>query len=214
VFYYKELLFEEDVVSEAEEVDINVGEPISEIGNSIIYTVRQYYDEERKNDKYAVPIVVYFNGKYIQPPHCIYGDNSQSAFEECEKSKEILLPSVQPGSILFEIHNGKQTNSINVIDNESFGYSDWTLFSGKISKQVNPLLLTDNHKIGTNKLAQIKEIPIVPEANSLLGMVDIDGDGMPEYIYEVSEYEGTSYEIFSNINGEWKVVYNGGYQGV
>ena len=213
IYLFKVLPAEEDVTV-VEEVDINVGETIPEIGNSIIYTVRQYYHEEEKNNKYAVPIVVYFNGKYIEPPHCNYTDNSEKAIEECKKSKEILFLSVQPGSRLFEIDKGIQTNSIYVSDYENFGYSDWTLFSGKISNKINPSLLTDNHKIGTNRLAQIIDTPILEENRSLLGIIDVDGDGMPEHIYEVSEYEGTSYEILSYINGEWKVVYNGGYQGV
>ena len=212
-----DLIIENDI-STLENIESTIGEPIPEIGNSIIYTVfNNYYASatgEDNNNYFAVPIVVYFNGKYLDPPHCRFYNSNSIEEEECEKSKELLFPSVQAGSRLFEIVNGIQTNSIYVSGYENFGYSDWTLFSGIISDDIKPLLLTDNHKIGRNRLAQISDTPVLEENRSLLGIIDIDGDGMPERIYEVSDYEGTSYEILSFINKEWKVVYNGGYQGV
>ena len=195
-------------------IDDFSGEPIPEIGNSIIYTVRLSPYGEYKDNKCAVPIAVYLDGKFIEPPHCYFGENNQNALDECERSKELLLTSVQPGTILFEIDNGKQTNSISVTGTENFGYSDWTLFSGRISNKVSPSILTDNHKIGTNRLGSIKNMPESQKDRKLIGIADIDGDGKSELIYECQEYEGESYQIFSHLNGEWKVVYSGGYQGV
>ena len=193
-----------------------IGEAIPSIGNSIIYTVYQGQEdiEEEKNKYYAVPIVVYNEGKYIDPPTCENWSSDQNALDECERSKELLLPSVQPGKILFEIENGKQTNSINVMDTKDFGYSDWTRFSGQISYKPNSSLLTDNHKIGTNRLATINNMPVIEKDNRLLDKADIDGDGKPELIYECQEYEGKIYKIYSYLNGKWKEVYEGGYQGV
>ena len=176
-----------------------IGEAIPSIGNSIIYTVYPGDEdiEEEKNKYYAVPIVVYNEGKYIDPPTCENGSSDQKALDQCERSKELLLPSVEPGSILFEIENGKQTNSINVIDTKEFGYSDWSRFSGQISNKPNSSLLTDKPKIGTNRLATINNMPVTEQDNRLLGKVDIDGDGKPELLYECQEYEGKYYKIYS-----------------
>lgn len=44
--------------------------------------------------------------------------------------------------------------------------------------------------------------------------LDIDGDGVPELIFQVGQYEGMDYQIWSRKGGQWKRVYQGGYVGV
>lgn len=44
--------------------------------------------------------------------------------------------------------------------------------------------------------------------------LDLDGDGVPELIFQVGQYEGVSYQIWTRKSGQWKRVYEGGYVGV
>lgn len=199
------------------------GEPIDNISNSILYTTYEGIEENEQNNVYAVPIVVFYNNKYLDPPTCEWGNNSQSAIKECERAKKILLPSVRPGSTLYVLDNGTKSYAINVIGTKEFGISDWTRYSAHIKVKPRGSILTDNPKIGTNKLYPIKDKPTLERRkdseggyyqDKLLAKVDIDGDGIPELIYECQDYEGTYYVIFSNKNGQWKKIYEGGYQGV
>ena len=200
-----------------------IGVPIDNVGNSILYTSYKGFEENEQNNTYAVPIVVFYNNKYLDPPTCEFGNNSQSAINECERAKKILLPSVISGSTLFVLDNGAKSYAITVIGTKKFGFSDWTRYSAHIKEKLNGLILTDNPKIGTNKLYPIKDKPTLERRkdseggyyqDKLLTKVDIDGDGMPELIYECQEYEGTFYIIYSITNGKWKKIYEGGYQGV
>lgn len=198
-----------------------VGETIKDIGNSILFTT--FEDIENNNKFIAVPIVVYINGKYQTPPTCEIGNNAQEAIVECEKAKKILLPSVNAGNILYILDNGQKSSTIEVLSTVLFGYSDWQTYSAQILEKPIHFILTDNPKIGTNKLSTIKNKPVLnkrkdAEGNilndKLLTKVDIDGDGMPELIYECSDYEGTFYQIYSYKNEKWNKVYEGGYQGL
>ena len=200
-----------------------IGEPIDNIGNSILYTSYEGFEVNEQNNTYAVPIVMFYNNKYLDPPTCEIGNNSQSAIDECQRAKKILLPSVRSGSTLFVLDNGAKSYAITVIGTKEFGFSDWTRYSAYIKDKPNESILTDNPKIGTNKLYPIKDKPILQKRkdseggyyqDKLLSKVDIDGDGMPELIYQCEEYEGTFYIIYSNKNGKWKKIYEGGYQGV
>ncbi len=200
-----------------------VGEPIENIGNSILYTIYSGVEQNETNEIYAVPIVVFYNNQYLDPPTCEVGSTEQKAIDDCEKAKEILLPSVHSGSTLFVLDNGKQSYDISVLDTKEFGYSDWLRYSAHISIKPKTSILTDNPKIGTNRLTTIKDRPTLsqrkdPEGNilndKLLSKVDINGDGMPELIYECSDYEGTFYQIYTYKNGSWTLAYEGGYQGV
>jgi len=200
-----------------------IGEPIDNVGNSILYTSYEGFEENEQNNAYAVPIVVFYNNKYLDPPTCEFGNNSQSAINDCKRAKKILLPSVRSGSTLFVLDNGAKSYAITVIGTKEFGFSDWTRYSAHIKEKLNGSILTDNPKIGTNKLYPIKDKPTLERRkdneggyyqDKLLTNVDIDGDGMPELIYECEEYEGTFYIIYSNKNGKWKKIYEGGYQGV
>ncbi|MET4731181.1 hypothetical protein ABIE09_005005 [Lysobacter enzymogenes] len=44
--------------------------------------------------------------------------------------------------------------------------------------------------------------------------LDLDGDSVPELIFQVGQYEGVNYQIWSRKSGQWKRVYQGGYVGV
>lgn len=44
--------------------------------------------------------------------------------------------------------------------------------------------------------------------------LDLDGDSVPELIFQVGQYEGVNYQIWSRKGGQWKPVYQGGYVGV
>lgn len=44
--------------------------------------------------------------------------------------------------------------------------------------------------------------------------LDLDGDGVPELIFQVGQYEGVSYQIWSRKGGQWTRAYEGGYVGV
>lgn len=136
-----------------------IGEPIDNIGNSILYTLYEGFEENEQNNTYAVPIVVFYNNKYIDPPACEFGNNSQSALIECERAKKILLPSVRSGSTLFVLDNGVKSYAITVIGTKKFGFSDWTRYSAHIKEKPKGSILTDNPKIGTNKLYPIKDKP-------------------------------------------------------
>jgi hypothetical protein len=203
--------------------DDKIGEPIDNIGNSILYTTYEGFEENEQYNTYAVPIVVFYNNKYLDPPTCEFGNNSPSAIYECERAQKILLPSVRSGSTLFVLDNGAKSYAITVIGTKKFGFSDWTRYSAHIKEKPNGSILTDNPKIGTNKLYPIKDKPTLERRkdgeggyfqDKLLTKVDVDGDGMPELIYECGDYEGTFYIIYSNKNGKWKKIYEGGYQGV
>jgi hypothetical protein len=199
---------------------------VEQLGNSIIYSVQKGISENDTEKVYAVPIVVYYNKKYIDPPFCEFGDPkylSKESITSCEKAEKILLPSVQPGNYLFELNNGKITRKTEVINTYQYGFSDWTTFSGQINSNTKSNLLTDNSKIGTNHLTINKDKPILekrinPEGgklnDKLIGQVDIDGDSKPELIYESSDYDGTFYQIYSYRKNKWKKVFEGGYQGV
>ncbi len=196
------------------------------IGNTIIYTVQNGINENETEKIYAVPIVVYYNKKYIDPPFCEFGNPkylSKESIISCEKAKKILLPSVQPGKYLFELNNGKITHKTKVIKTYQFGFSDWTTYSGQINSNTKSKLLTDNSKIGSNHLTINTDKPVLekrlnPEGeklnDKLIGQVDIDGDSKPELIYESMEYEGSYYQIYSKKNNKWINIFNGGYQGL
>ena len=52
------------------------------------------------------------------------------------------------------------------------------------------------------------------ESHRYFDRLDLDGDGLPELIFQVGQYEGVSYQIWSRKSGQWKAVYKGGYVGV
>lgn len=199
------------------------GEPIENVGNSVLFTSFNGLSEDDTGEVYAVPIVLYYRNQYIDPQACNLADGKQNSNEDCERLKKLLAPSVRPGSLLYVLDNGKKSHSIEVLDTKQFGYSDWTVYSAHIQQRPKSSIITNNSKLGTNKLATINDKPTLPKRkdpegyaleDKLLSKVDIDGDGKPELVYECGEYEGAFYQVYSNKNGNWEKVYEGGYQGL
>ena len=210
-----------DSVSSNPTIEDIIGEPIKDIGNSILFT--SFPGIEDDNEVIAVPIAIYFDGKYYTPPTCEDEFYQQKDVEECEEAKNILLPSVSSGEVLYLLNNGKKSDRIKVLGTKRFGYNSSKTYSALIKKKPEHYIITDNPKIGTNKLTTIKDRPTIPKRkdpedniiiDKLLTKVDIDGDGMPELIYECPTYDGLFYTIYSNLNGKWIKVYEGGYQGL
>lgn len=49
---------------------------------------------------------------------------------------------------------------------------------------------------------------------SLVDVADLDGDGAPEVVIEISRYEGIDYAIYGRRDGRWQLLFSGGYVGV
>lgn len=52
------------------------------------------------------------------------------------------------------------------------------------------------------------------ESPRFFDRLDLDGDGVPELIFQVGQYEGVDYQVWSRKGGQWKKAYQGGYVGV
>ena len=209
-------------------------EPVA-IGNSVIYILHngRGNEFEEGSNPIAVPIVLYHNGKYEAPAYCEYGATEKESIRNCEKAKKTLSPFVKAGKILFLLDKGKKSAELVVKKEIAYGLSDWSRPSGLLQKsEYRGKLLTNNSNIGTNKLVYTDDYPKLPKRKSqgfdengnpipgpdysdiLVDSVDINGDGRPELVYECEDYEGVYYVIFSKINGIWKKVYEGSYDGV
>lgn len=211
-----------DTTNAKEQNNESIGEPIENVGNSVIFTSFNGINDDT-SEIFAVPIVAYYQNKYLDPHACNLADGKNNSIEDCEKLKRILIPSVSSSAKLYVLDNGKKSYSIDVLDTKQFGFSDWTVYAAQIESKPKSSLITNNSKLGTNKLATITDRPTLPKRkdpegyaleDKLLSKVDIDGDGMPELVYECEEYEGTFYQVYSNKNGEWEKVFEGGYQGL
>jgi hypothetical protein len=193
----------------------SIKDTIYNVGNSILYTIINGFEANEIDKVFAVPIVVFYNNQYIDPPTCEFGANEKKAFNECVKSKNMLLPSVQKGKSLFVLRNGRQISQLKIIGTKKFGYSDWTRFSAELDSKPKSSLLTNNPKIGSYNLTEIKRNPQFKDNKmKFIESADINGDGLVELIYEYEEYEGVSYLIYAYKNNKWVKVYSGGYQGV
>lgn len=200
--------------------------------NSIIYVVKtlngyaNYWKEYGQEITVAIPIAIFTNGKYINPPYCEIGATSREAIIECRDAKKKLSPAVQPGSKLYILNNGIRESGIFVSEEINYGLSDWTRPSAILPYRPSHALLTNNPRIGVNQLVDLEKSdrPILPKrkkhtgsgyySDILLSKVDIDGDRIPELVYESKDWEGTFYVIYSKKNGRWKLVHEGGYDGV
>lgn len=200
------------------------GEPVTDIGNSLIFVTEvanEYSDNPGQVT--AVPILYYNKGIYQEIPRVMEYDPSDEDAEQNDKARRLLLPIIKPGNNLHALNNGAKENSHQILHVTKYGISDWQTFSAVLEDLPPNALLTDNEKLGTNQLGDIVKRPILkkrlsPEnyifEDKLLSKVDIDGDGFPELIYQNQEYEGVYYTVYSNKNGIWKKVYEGGYQGL
>lgn len=208
---------------------------INRAKDSIKYTILYYKQEscidcvssgniEQDTSDIALPIAVYSNGKFIDPPTCgPIISNQIEETKECNFSKKELVPLVLPGKKLFSIVNGYQSQTVSCIKYVEHGLSDWTRPSAIIQKNLKCDILTNNPYIGVVYFKDPK-LPLNPKPepnpyggllyNDLISKIDIDMDGYAEYIYKCEASEGYYFRIYSFKNNKWQMVYSGGYQGV
>lgn len=179
----------------------------------VLYTVEESY--ENKKDIFAIPFVIYKKGKYIDPPICISYEEEQSK-KECIKAKNVLLPFVKKGTLLYSFKVGKRLDIVHKIQSSEFYIC---IYSGKLKTKSSATILTNSSKIGTQVTKKIKTLPTLKETqfegvystHTLIGRIDIDGNGTAEMIYRCDANQAsTVYEIYSFKKNSWKLVYKGG----
>jgi hypothetical protein len=195
----------------------------SNFGNSIIYILEEPTDEEDVGigNSIAVPIVMYRNGKFEEPPYCCDFETKNN----CDKADKLLSPFVQPCSVLFPIIKKKKKEGLLVQKTVEYGW-ECTRSSGLVHYANKRIILTNNPSIGTNNTIELKpnDRPVLPNRKNVveggyfkdefIGMVDIDGDNNLELIYNCLEYEGHYFVIYSKRNNKWKKIYEGGGDGL
>lgn len=215
----------EDSLKDAKKKQLQLeGEPINDIGNSLIFVTEVANEySENPGQVTAIPILYYSNGKYEEIPRVMEYNPSPEDVQKSEKARRLLLPIIKSGNNLHALNNGVKENSYQILNVTKYGFSDWQTFSAILENLPPNSLLTNNEKLGTNQLGTILKKPVLkkrigPEniifEDKLLSKVDIDGDGFPELIYQNQEYEGVYYTVYSNKDGNWEKVYEGGYQGL
>jgi len=189
---------------------------------TLLFVIESGVEDEK--EIVAVPFVMYTKGKYEIPPTCEIGAIGTRAINECNKAKKIIKPLVQKGQLLYLVENGKQSGTARIIKTVEFGLSDWLSFSGALETKPLAKILTNNPALGLKTPKEItKASPTLKTrkdsegnilSDELFEKIDIDGDGIAEFIYRCNDFEGQFYEIYSFKNNAWKKVYSGGYQGV
>jgi hypothetical protein len=203
-----------------------------ELGNSIVYISRNtddcYFDEDLAVDlagrSILIPIVIYSDGKFIDPPMCNQMSDANEELQACDEMKRLFKYSIRKDDPIYRVSGGKKEGEFAVDRLVDYGMSDWTLPCPIISKVPIDFIYTDNKKMGTNSFYDLssEDHPKLELRfdcggqceDKLIDKVDIDGDGYLEFIYECSDYEGIFFQIFSKLNNQWKLVYSGGYDGL
>jgi hypothetical protein len=197
---------------------------------SIIFIASETYGNEIL--PVAVPIVIYKNGKYIQPPECVKNENGKFNNIECNNYNRLILPFIRKGATLFELNNGVQNSTFAVLKTSITGMGR-EIHCGVLNAKPSHTLLTNNPNIGILPLTtlDVTDRPILIKRkdcidygsatggnmyckDKLLTKVDIDGDGFPELIYENEVTEGYYYTIYSKKNNRWIKVFEGSGDGV
>ncbi|MEH6420909.1 hypothetical protein [Pseudomonas sp. CGJS7] len=77
------------------------------------------------------------------------------------------------------------------------------------------LILEDDGKGGLKTVGRVVQQTggDMVETHRYFDRLDIDGDGTPELIFQLGQYEGVEYQIWSRKSGQWKPVLKGGYVG-
>ncbi|MDG4950772.1 hypothetical protein NLM59_07530 [Weeksellaceae bacterium KMM 9724] len=200
-----------------------------DIGSSVIFKVYENHDQ----DIVAVPIALYTNQKiFLEPPYTM---DDEATFElsklheghdsmNAHSIADTLSNVISKADSLYLLENGRRIGSIAIKGKTLFHLSDPGYISAKLDEKPKSSILTDNPIIGTNRIKDIEDLG-KPELESrkdgegnllddtLIAQIDIDGDGIPELIYECSTYEGSFYKIFSYANGTWYMIYSGTYLG-
>lgn len=202
---------------------------------TVIFMSSESYDNN--NDKSypcAQPIVVYVNGKYIEPPDCINNDNGEliNNNNECNNYSKLIQPYISRGAKLYELNNGMRNNTFTVQRTGITG-AGREIHCGILNKKPTHTILTNNSNIGTGTLTplEISDRPRLKKrkdclnygspsggmmycSDRLMSKVDIDGDGFPELIYENEVTEGYYITIYSKKYNKWIKVFEGSGDGV
>ena len=201
---------------------------------TVIFMASDSYDYSNNYKSYpcAQPIVVYVNGKYIEPPNCIKNDNDKlENNKECKNYSKLIQPYISKGAKLYELNNGIRNNTFIVQRTGITGISGG-IHCGILNVKPMHTLLTNNPNIGIGTLVplEISDRPKLKKrkdcidygsaaggmlycTDKLMSKVDIDGDGFPELIYENEVTEGYYISIYSKKNNRWIKVYEGSWDG-
>jgi hypothetical protein len=202
---------------------------------TVIFMSSDSYDyKNNKSYPCAQPIVVYINGKYIEPPDCIKDDDGVLINDnnQCNNYSRFIQPFIKRGARLYELDNGIQ-NNIFTVQRTGVTGAGREIHCGILNSKPMHTFLTNNQNVGTRILAQleISDRPILKKrkdclnygspsggmmycTDRLMSKVDIDGDGFPELIYENEVTEGYYITIYSKKNNRWVKVFEGSGDGV
>ncbi len=201
---------------------------------TIIFMKNSAYDNtNNKSYPCAQPIVVYINGKYIEPPDCIKNENGVIINnKECANYRKLIQPFISRGAKLYELNNGIRNNIFTVQKTAITGMGR-EIHCGILNEEPIHTFLTNNPNIGIGTLAplEISDRPKLKKrkecldlgypsggmlfcSDKLMSKVDIDGDGFPELIYENEVTEGYYITIYSKKNNKWIKVFEGSGDGV
>jgi hypothetical protein len=153
----------------------NIREPNDSIERTIIFVLYEG-EEYGLNEKIvlAVPLVLFENGEYIDPPSCYddydldgryYSKDELREFKRvCEITKEKFAPIVEKGKKLFLLTNGIKTAEIIIKNKIDYGLSDATRPSALIEKSIyDGRLLTNNGNLGTKMIVIPDDMPKLPK---------------------------------------------------
>jgi hypothetical protein len=196
----------------------------AQIENSIIFTCN--FNSYDKN-LVAVPIVIYKNGKYVDPPYYAY--DREPTPEEIKMINNFKKELAQI-DYLHLLNNGMKYQTIKVgkLAEPEGGISEHP--SLQLMSIPAHRLLSNNPKLGTNVLQSLEsndrplifnrkvinetlfdfdksdivdDIRVIP-----FSKVDIDGDGIPEIVYYFEAWELSYFQIFSKRHGKWEKVFD------
>ncbi|MDG4945777.1 hypothetical protein NMK71_05065 [Weeksellaceae bacterium KMM 9713] len=197
-----------------------------ELGDTVLF----YHYDDIQGNPVAVPIAVYLNGKFEEPPYSM--DEGQTFKLGEGREGEVSASKINSyinsvtsfGDKLFIINKGRKYQEVAIKNQTFFGYSDPSYTSGELYNAPSYPVMVSNPEIGTYMLNFISSynMPVLEESlmedhnkleNELIARIDFDGDGTPELVYKCNTYEGSFYKIYSRANGNWYMIYSGGYQG-
>lgn len=198
-----------------------------ELGDTVLF----YHYDNFQGNPVAVPIAVYLNGRFEEPPYSMDEGQTFKLGEEREgevsasKINSYINSVTSSGDKLYVINNGRKYQDVAIKNQTFFGYSDPSYTSGELSLSPSYPVMVSNPEIGTYELNSISayDMPVLEESlteddnkleNELIAKIDFDGDGTPELVYQCITYEGSFFKIYSMANGNWYMIYSGGYQGL
>jgi hypothetical protein len=179
-------------------------------------------NDENEKQSVAIPFVIFDKNKYKEPASFMYQKYNKAQKQKAKNSLAKASLYTQKGTRIYLLKNNTITDSSKSLSSKAFGLSDMIVPSAVI-KNANKYNIASNFLFNNNGITKIASTPklkdiTAPEEKVLhrnvLAQLDINQDGVTEYIYECNVYEGTYFEIYSFINTTWKLVYKGGYFGL